>query len=155
MQSTVDAGLLAQIAGVIAVVAGALFAAIPHISKLFSAFRQHKLEEAVGRTQLDIVDGLQESLERQFKSQEARFAQQQAWMSAADIRMQQMDHQLHAQTLKVTRLVMLVIQLRATMAQQGIFPDPRVQREIDSLTGMPADFHSRPTPLSPLDLKDR
>lgn len=97
------------------------------LPKIMAGLKRDKLDTKVATTQISQVDGIQNTYEKQVHSLSDRLCKMEARVSA-------MDETIHFQAVKVTRLIVVVIQLKSIMTEYSVpFPD-HLKEEIDRLT---------------------
>ena len=93
---------------------------------LFTPGKRKQLEDAVQEVRIDQVDGLHDSYERQLNSLTAR-------VGDLSRKMDEMSDTIHKQQIKLTRLQVLVIQLKGLLMVKGIGIPAGISDEIKAL----------------------
>lgn len=105
----------------------AIIAIGTQIPRIMAGLKRDKLDNTVATTQMHMVDGIQQSYEKQIISLNERLVKMEA-------RMAEMDTLIHGQAVKTTRLVVVVIQLRGLLRIDNIVVPAYIDEEIASLT---------------------
>lgn len=107
--------------------AAAIISLATLLPKLLATFKKDKLDGAVASTQHSMVDGLQHSYEKQLDNLSERH-------DKLEERVGCMDDTIHAQAIKVTRLIVVVIHMNGLLDQHSISIPSHIKNEIDNLT---------------------
>lgn len=107
-------------------VAAAIISLATILPKLLTGFKKDKLEGAVATTQHKMVDGIQNSYEKQLSSLTERY-------NKLDLKVDSMDETIHTQAVKLTRLVVVLIHVKGLLEEHEVPVPPHMQAEIDSL----------------------
>ena len=92
-----------------------------------AGLKRDKLDATVATTQISQVDGIQSTYEKQILSLTDR-------LSKMESRMNEMDKIIHDQAIKVTKLIIVVIQLKSIITSAHIVIPQELLDEIDLLT---------------------
>ena len=97
------------------------------LPKIMAGLKRDKLDATVATTQISQVDGIQSTYEKQILSLTDR-------LSKMESRMNEMDKIIHDQAIKVTKLIIVVIQLKSIITSAHIVIPQELLDEIDLLT---------------------
>ncbi|MSX56096.1 MAG: hypothetical protein F2772_11255 [Actinobacteria bacterium] len=107
--------------------AAALITIAAFIPKLLRSIKRDNLDTRVAGTQQSVVDEMYTSYERQLEALNER-------VSRLDSRLTEMDNTIHSQAIKITRLTIVIMHLRALLLTNAITIPDQIQDEIDVLT---------------------
>lgn len=110
-------------------IATALMAIATVLPKLIANFKKDKLDGTVASVQRTQVDGIQHSYEQQLTNLIGRFAKMELKVDA-------MENTIHMQSIKVTRLIVVVIHMRGLLASHSVPIPEHIKAEIDLLTAL-------------------
>lgn len=102
-----------------------LFATL--LPKIMAGLKRDRLDATVAQTQMVMVDGIQNSYQKQISNLTAR-------LNRMELRVNEMDETIHFQAVKVTRLIVVVIQLKSIMTEYSVPIPIHIQEEINTLT---------------------
>ena len=111
------------------IVVSALTAVLAFIAwklSLFTPKKHQKLDDAVTDVKIDQVDGLHDSYERQLVSLTER-------VNVLSKKSDEMSNTIHKQQIRLTRLQVLVIQLKGLLVAKGVEIPPYISAEIAAL----------------------
>lgn len=97
------------------------------IPRILANLKRDNLDGKFAGTQMDIVDGLQTSYEKQIELLDDR-------MIKMEERVDSMDMTIHTQAIKITRLIVVVIHMRGLLVSNSVPIPENIQTEIDLLT---------------------
>lgn len=97
------------------------------LPKLMASLKRDRLDTKFASTQMEMVDGIQNSYEKQIQSLTER-------LNRMELRVNEMDETIHFQAVKVTRLIVVVIQLKSIMTEYAVPIPDHIKEEIDKLT---------------------
>ena len=97
------------------------------IPRILANLKRDNLDGKFAGTQMDIVDGLQTSYEKQIELLDDR-------MIKMEERVDSMDMTIHTQAIKITRLIVVVIHMRGLLVSNAVPIPENIQTEIDLLT---------------------
>ena len=99
------------------------------IPRILANLKRDSLDSKVAGTQMNIVDGLQTSYEKQIDTLDERMAKMEERIDAMDLT-------IHTQAIKITRLIVVVIHMRALLVANAVPIPSNIQEEIDLLTSL-------------------
>ena len=99
------------------------------IPRILANLKRDSLDSKVAGTQMNIVDGLQTSYEQQIDTLDERMAKMEERIDAMDLT-------IHTQAIKITRLIVVVIHMRALLVANAVPIPSNIQEEIDLLTSL-------------------
>ena len=99
------------------------------IPRILANLKRDSLDSKVADTQMNIVDGLQTSYEKQIDTLDERMAKMEERIDAMDLT-------IHTQAIKITRLIVVVIHMRALLVANAVPIPSNIQEEIDLLTSL-------------------
>ena len=99
------------------------------IPRILANLKRDKLDGMVAGTQMNIVDGIQNSYEKQIETMDER-------MTKMEDRIDAMDLTIHNQAIKITRLIVVVIHMRGLLQSASVPIPANIQEEIDILTSL-------------------
>lgn len=106
--------------------AAAIISLATLLPKLLATFKKDKLEGAVASTQHSMVDGIQHTYEKQLATLWERF-------NKLEDKVATMDLTIHSQAIKVTRLTVVVIQVRGLLEDHDVPIPHHIKVEMDAL----------------------
>lgn len=107
-------------------VAAAIVSLAALIPKLLAGFKKDKLDGVVATTQQSMVDGIKATYDSQIATITER-------LNVVDAKANDMEDKLRAQSVTVTRLMVLVLKLKGLLEQNSIAIPLPIQKEIDVL----------------------
>jgi hypothetical protein len=107
--------------------AGSVIVLSSLLPKIMASLKRDKLDATVATTQISQVDGIQSTYEKQIHSLYDR-------LNKMELRVNEMDETIHFQAVKVTRLIVVVIQLKSIMTEYAVPIPEHLKEEIDRLT---------------------
>ena len=107
----------------------AIIAIGTQLPRMMAGLKRDKLDNVFAETQMSLVDGIQQSYEKQNASLNERLVKMET-------RMGEMDELIHNQAVKTTRLVVVVIHLRGLLTDNQIVVPAHIIEEINRLTAI-------------------
>jgi hypothetical protein len=110
---------------------GTLIVALVYFGpQIRSIFKRDKLDNEVMSAQIVMVDGIAESYAKKFKTQED-------WQEKTDAKLAEMDRTIHKQSVRITRLTVVMLRLEGELKALGGGIAPDLVLEIDALRDGP------------------
>jgi hypothetical protein len=114
--------------------AGALLSLAAFLPKLLANLKKDNLAGSMAATQQDMVEGMQETFQKELTAQSERLRKLEAKVA-------HMEETIHSQAIKITRLIVVIIHMRGLLEDYNVPVPPHIQSEIDQLTNPPSSHN--------------
>lgn len=127
--SVQEQSMLNDIISIGSAIAGGAIGFAVLIPKILSGIKRDKLDSSVADKQQDMVSGLQKSYEQHLEAEAERH-------NALEARVTALERENHEQAIKITRLIVVVLHLKALLEKEKVPLSEYLKTEINELTKM-------------------